>query len=147
HAQALAMVQQLYPKEQYPQGHPHLAISLGNLGALLQAMGQYEEARSYKEQALAMKQQLYPKDKYPQGHPELATSLNNLGANRHRIVDLFPTTHRGPFRFPIRRRIVAIGRGPSPPVVALSLNPFAASGKTSSAGSRQGPPCGGHHEG
>src|SRR5262245_16003719 len=37
--QALAMRQRLYPKEKYPDGHPHLAISLNDLGALLQGMG------------------------------------------------------------------------------------------------------------
>ncbi len=30
--QALAMEQALYPKEQYPPGHPDLAISLNNMG-------------------------------------------------------------------------------------------------------------------
>ena len=34
-----------------------------------------------------------------------------LAANRRRIVDFFPTTHRGPFGFPIRQRIVEISGG------------------------------------
>src|SRR5215813_12501258 len=38
--QALATNQKLYPKEGYPQGHPHLASSLNNLGSLLQARGE-----------------------------------------------------------------------------------------------------------
>ena len=41
---ALAMVESLYPKDRYPQGHPDLAGSLNNLGALLQAQGSYVEA-------------------------------------------------------------------------------------------------------
>ena len=77
---ALAMCESLYPKARYPQGHPDLAISLNNLGALLQAQGSYGEARGYFERALAMHQSLYPKDRYPQGHPDLAISLNNLGS-------------------------------------------------------------------
>ena len=73
------MDQALYPKERYPQGHPDLATSLNNLGLLLQAQGDYGEARAYLQRALAMHQALYPKERYPQGHPDLATSLNNLG--------------------------------------------------------------------
>ncbi len=68
-----------YPTDRYPQGHPDLATSLNNLGALLEAQGSYGEARVYYERALAMRELLYPKDRYPQGHPDLATSLNNLG--------------------------------------------------------------------
>src|SRR2546426_761060 len=52
--QALEMCQQLYPKEQYPQGHPELAISLNNLGELLKAQGEYGKALSYHQQALEM---------------------------------------------------------------------------------------------
>jgi CHAT domain-containing protein len=73
------MLQQLYPKERYPQGHPHLAISLNNLGLLLQAQGEYGQALDYLQQALQMDRQLYPKQRYPQGHPGLAIDLNNLG--------------------------------------------------------------------
>jgi tetratricopeptide (TPR) repeat protein len=76
---ALAMVQALYPKDKYPQGHPHLAGSLNNVGLLLQDQGEYGKALPYLEQALAMYQALYPREKYPQGHPNLALSLNNLG--------------------------------------------------------------------
>ena len=41
HERALAMNEALYPKDRYPQGHPDLAPSLNNLGALLQAQGDY----------------------------------------------------------------------------------------------------------
>src|SRR5262245_12961193 len=34
---ALALGQQLYPKETHPQGHPDLAVSLNNLGFVLRA--------------------------------------------------------------------------------------------------------------
>jgi CHAT domain-containing protein/tetratricopeptide (TPR) repeat protein len=76
---ALRMCRKLYPKERYPQGHPHLASCLGNLGALLRDQGEYGQALEYYRQALHMRQQLYPKGRYPQGHPDLAGSLNNLG--------------------------------------------------------------------
>ena len=38
--QALEMRKKLYPASRYPQGHPDLAISLNNLGALLRARGE-----------------------------------------------------------------------------------------------------------
>ena len=41
------MFQALYPKERYPQGHPDLAVSLDDLGGLLQAQGAYGEALGY----------------------------------------------------------------------------------------------------
>src|SRR6516162_749462 len=71
--EVLAIRQQLYSKEEFPNGHPDLAQSLNNLGALLQAQGEYAKALPYFEQALAMRQRLYPQDKYPQGHPDLAS--------------------------------------------------------------------------
>ncbi len=73
------MFQTLYPKERYPQGHPRLARGLHNLGSLLQAQGNYVEARVYLQRALEMFQTLYPKERYPQGHPELAAGLNSMG--------------------------------------------------------------------
>jgi CHAT domain-containing protein/tetratricopeptide (TPR) repeat protein len=73
------MNEALYPKERYPQGHPDLAISLNNLGFLLQAQGDHSGARGYFQRALAMRAALYPQERYPQGHPDLAVSLNNLG--------------------------------------------------------------------
>jgi len=63
----------------YPKGHQDLAISLHNLGGLLQAQGEYAKAEPYWRDALVMRQALYSKDRYPQGHPEVAESLNNLG--------------------------------------------------------------------
>jgi CHAT domain-containing protein len=77
--QALAMWQKLYPATKYPDGHPHLAQSLNNLGFLLQERGEYGRAQPYWEQALAMRQKLYAATKYPDGHPHLVESLNNLG--------------------------------------------------------------------
>ncbi len=73
------MRQALYPQDRYPNGHPDLAMSLNNLGTLLQAQGDHGGARAYHERALAMRQALYPQDRYPNGHPNLAASLNDLG--------------------------------------------------------------------
>jgi CHAT domain-containing protein len=54
--------------------HPYTALSLNNLGLLLQEQGDYAAARPYVEQALAF----YKKVLGPE-HPHTATSLNNLG--------------------------------------------------------------------
>jgi CHAT domain-containing protein/Tfp pilus assembly protein PilF len=81
--QALQMNQQLYPKQRYPRGHPDLATSLNNLGALLKDQGEYGQALDYFRQVLQMNRQLYPKERYPHGHPLLALSLNNLGSLLH----------------------------------------------------------------
>jgi CHAT domain-containing protein/Tfp pilus assembly protein PilF len=78
--QAVALCRRLYPRAQYPRGHPNLATSLTNLGALLQARGDYARAEPFCREALAMCRALYPRAKYPDGHPDLARSLNNLGA-------------------------------------------------------------------
>lgn len=75
----LALVEKLYPKQEYPGGHPDLAFNLNHLGVLLESAGDYAEARRLLERALLLREQLYPASKYPTGHPLLAVSLNNLG--------------------------------------------------------------------
>jgi CHAT domain-containing protein len=69
----------LYPKENYPHGHPDLALILNNLANLLQARGDYAGAEPLYREALEMNRALYPKEKYPQGHLDLARSFHNLG--------------------------------------------------------------------
>jgi len=76
---ALEIQQRLYPADKYPDGHAQIAEGLGNLGAVLQAIGQVEKALTYYEQSLQMKRTLYPRSKYPDGHESLATGLDNLG--------------------------------------------------------------------
>ncbi len=49
------MYQALYPKDEFPRGHPDFAATLNNLGVLLWAQGSYGEARAYYERSLAMK--------------------------------------------------------------------------------------------
>src|SRR5262249_45307863 len=43
-----------YPEDKYPQGHPHLAQSLSNLGFLIRAQGEDGKALGYNQQALEM---------------------------------------------------------------------------------------------
>jgi tetratricopeptide (TPR) repeat protein len=85
--EVLRLVEGVYPKDKYPQGHPDLAMTLHNVGFLLQDQREYAKALPYFEKALAMRQRLYPTDKYPRGHPDLASSLNNLGGLRQALGD------------------------------------------------------------
>jgi CHAT domain-containing protein/Tfp pilus assembly protein PilF len=77
--EALTLRRQLYSPKRYPDGHPELAESLNNLGALRQARGELAQAEPYYREALAMRQKLCSAERYPAGHPDLATALNNLG--------------------------------------------------------------------
>src|SRR5260370_418250 len=64
----------VFPKTRFTAGHPNLATTLNNLGALLVEMGDHARAKPYLKQALDMNERLYP-----QGHPDLAATLSNLG--------------------------------------------------------------------
>lgn len=77
--QALEIRQKLYPKQEYPRGHPHLAMSLNGLGTALESQGEDARAADYFQQALDMLQLLYPARDYPEGHPYIAGALFNLG--------------------------------------------------------------------
>src|SRR5258705_402071 len=55
-------------------GHPSVARSLNNLGALYKSEGKYAAAEPLYKDALAMRQRLFKDD-----HPEVAQCLNNLG--------------------------------------------------------------------
>lgn len=78
----LHVAQQLYPQNEYPEGHSNLAVRYSNLGVLLSSLGDPTKALDYHHQALAMRRTLYPKDRFPNGHPDLVVNLNNLGSTR-----------------------------------------------------------------
>jgi CHAT domain-containing protein/Tfp pilus assembly protein PilF len=81
---ALALKKELYPRSQYPQGHPDLAKTVNYLGLFQSTQGEYGKAEAAYLEALAMRRTLYPKHEYPHGHPDLAESLANVGlALRH----------------------------------------------------------------
>ena len=67
------MRQALYPKEQYPQGHPELAKSLSDLGNVLEAQGTYGEARDITSGLSRCTSPFTPRSGHPQGTP---TSLD-----------------------------------------------------------------------
>src|SRR5262245_61589144 len=56
------------------------AASLNNLGALLDALGEFDRARPCFEESLDLCRKLYPPGRFPHGHTVLARSLSNLGA-------------------------------------------------------------------
>jgi CHAT domain-containing protein len=75
----LALNRQLYPKEQFPDGHLALASSLSNMGNVLKWLGRLEEALKHQQQALAMYRLLFPPTRFPAGHNAVAGTLNNVG--------------------------------------------------------------------
>src|SRR5262249_51468364 len=77
--EALAMYRRLFPPERFPAGHPHVAISLNNLGTLLGARGAHGQAEPLHRDALAMYRPLYPQAPFPDAHAHPPNSLNNLG--------------------------------------------------------------------
>src|SRR5262249_53464315 len=52
--QALALRRQMYPKARFPDGHHDLAVSLGNLGLMLQNSGNLVRAEPLLRDAVAM---------------------------------------------------------------------------------------------
>ena len=73
------MYRKLYPAAKFPDGHTDLAVSLNNVGIVLESLGRLESALEHYQQALAMRRKLYPAAKFPDGHADLAGSLNNMG--------------------------------------------------------------------
>jgi CHAT domain-containing protein len=76
--QALDMRRALYPKKDFPNGHPDLAESITNVAFLHHAAGEYAKAEALYREALGMWRALYPKDKYPTGHADLADCINRF---------------------------------------------------------------------
>jgi CHAT domain-containing protein/Tfp pilus assembly protein PilF len=120
---ALALCERLYPKERYPDGHPDVALSLNNLGVLLNKQGRLEESLTCLQRALAMRERLYPKERYPDGHPQLAHCLNNLGLllqDRGQLDEARPHLERA---LAMYERLYPKGRYPDGhPQLATSLN-------------------------
>ncbi|NEV77742.1 tetratricopeptide repeat protein [Rhodopseudomonas sp. BR0C11] len=93
--------------------HRVTALSLNNLGYLLQAQGDLAGAKPYYERALAIREKAFGPD-----HPDTALSLNNLGALLQALGDLAGAKS-------YYERALAINEkafGPDHPDTALSLN-------------------------
>ncbi len=72
-AEALKIARQLYPKEQYPDGHENLAACLNNMAVFYRGQGKLAAAELIYREALTMQQRLFKGD-----NSDVATSLNNL---------------------------------------------------------------------
>src|SRR5262249_42577606 len=59
--EALAMRRALYPRAQFPDGHPDLAANLNGLGSLHLFAGEYAKAEPPCREALEMTRALFPK--------------------------------------------------------------------------------------
>jgi CHAT domain-containing protein/Tfp pilus assembly protein PilF len=120
---ALALWQKRYPAARYPQGHPHLAAALNNLGAYRNAQGKPAEAEKFYRAALAMNRRLHPEK---QGHLNVALNLANLGAV---LTDQGKYTAAKPVlveALAVFRRLYPVNRYPKGhPDVAQSLNDLA----------------------
>jgi CHAT domain-containing protein len=77
--QALEINRTLYPKKDFPGGHPHLASCLNNVAFLYQASGDYPRAVALRQEALAICRAWHPKKDFPDGHPEIAATISRLG--------------------------------------------------------------------
>jgi len=96
--------------------HPRVAVSLNNLAALYQTLGQYKEAEPLHKRSLEIYEKAYGPD-----HPHVATSLNNLAA-------LYYTMGQYAEAEPLHKRSLEIyekAYGPDHPNVAVSLNNLA----------------------
>jgi CHAT domain-containing protein/tetratricopeptide (TPR) repeat protein len=85
--QALALREAAFPKKEFPDGHPEIAVSLHSVAAALEALGQYKEGAVYAERAVQMLQRVYPRDKYPAGHPALAWAYKLAGDLRQELAE------------------------------------------------------------
>jgi CHAT domain-containing protein/Flp pilus assembly protein TadD len=105
---ALALRRRLYHTD-----HPDLAVSLNNLGSVLEARGDYDRAEPLLREALALRRRLFPKD-----HPDLAQSLTNLGGVLRRRGDLAGAEQHCREALALRRRLYSGDH----PDLARSLN-------------------------
>ncbi len=77
--QLLALYQQIFPPEKFPDGHPHIVLCYRDLCRVTDTLGEEEALWRYCQDGLAMCRRLFPRDKCPQGSPDLAHMLANAG--------------------------------------------------------------------
>lgn len=59
-----------------------IAVTLSQIGAVAQSMGNYENALGWIHQSLEMKRRMYGKDT---DHPEISTTLHFLGTRERQL--------------------------------------------------------------
>jgi tetratricopeptide (TPR) repeat protein/CHAT domain-containing protein len=109
---AVALSRQLFPKDQYPDGHPAIAGSLNNVGNVLEMLGRLEPALEHMQQALDMHRKAFPPQRFPDGHVELARNLNNVGVVLTSLGRLEPALEHTRAALVMRRRLFPPERFP-----------------------------------
>ena len=77
--EALKIDRKLYPKRQFPVGHPELAATLINVGNSFVDVGQPAGAEEVFREAAEMCERLYPAGRFPKSDPRVVGSLHGLG--------------------------------------------------------------------
>ncbi len=75
----LTLLQELYPLDQFPDGHPYIVLCYRDLCRVTDSLKEYDLQWQYCQEGLAMCRRLFPRHKYPHGHPDLASMLANTG--------------------------------------------------------------------
>ena len=96
-----------------PAGHPDIAMSLNNIGSVLNAMGEHHAALNKYKEALAIQRQALPA-----GHPDIATSLENIGGALNNLGEHQAALEKYEEALAIRRQALPAGH----PDIATSLN-------------------------
>ncbi len=85
--QVHAVLHELFPPEEYPDGHAEIAANLDRYGEYFVVQKDYLAALSQHERALYMRNQLYTAEQYPKGHEQLITSYTHLGTLLYNLGD------------------------------------------------------------
>src|SRR5262249_560316 len=100
-----------FPKDRYPDGHPHLARSLNNLAGLHQARGEHAKAEPLFREALAMRTALTLRFAADASAADARNLVAPLPLTRHRYLSL-------PAHPPPRPPVPRPPGGPAPPGAA-----------------------------
>jgi len=76
---ALEIRRKLFRQSKYPDGHPDLAVTLNDLGFVLQAMGSFEKALTLLRGGGGDVRKLYPASKVPRRTPRLCQQPQQPG--------------------------------------------------------------------
>jgi tetratricopeptide (TPR) repeat protein len=77
--EALEIARRLYPKAEYPEGHPAIIVSLNYLALVLDDQQRFAQAESHYRASLNMLKDFYKGD-----HSNLAAGIFNLASFIHR---------------------------------------------------------------
>lgn len=81
------VLHELFPSEEYPNGHFEMASNLDRYGEYFVIQKDYLTALTEHRRALQMRQQLFPEEKYPKGHEQLIASFTHLGTLLYKLGD------------------------------------------------------------